>query len=110
LRDLIKISRAQRELVINSLIAPDTGIGMTGGTMEIHGPIALEEFEDVINQLVQYHDAPRIRFKIVGGEVLQYLNANDQSLRLQYEDWSLKTNPEILVKKRILIFVTCFVI
>ena len=101
MRNLKKLSRAQRELVINSLISPDTAIGLTGGTMEIRGPIILKEFEEAINQLIDYHDAPRIQFEIIEDQVFQHIDANDQLINLQFEDYSLKTSPETLVEKRI---------
>ena len=101
MRNLKKLSRAQRELVINSLISPDTAIGLTGGTMEIHGPIILKEFEEAINQLIDYHDAPRIQFEIIEDQIFQHIDANDQLINLQFEDYSLKTSPETLVEKRI---------
>ena len=96
-----KLSRAQRELVINTLIAPDTGIGMTGGTMEIRGPILLEDFENAIDQLIEYHEASRIRFHIIESEIFQYADKKDLLLRLNFEDFSGETNPEILVQNRI---------
>lgn len=90
----LALTDTQRELVQSSMMAPGTGLGLTGGTMVLTGALDTHRMLDAIARNLRGSDALTLRFQMIDGQILQRPADDVSPCDPEYLDLSSLPDPE----------------
>ena len=89
----VALTHAQLELVIASLVAPGSALGVTGGVMDIRGPLDLQAFAQAVQSLNRQVDALNLCFKFEREQVRQCIALGHENVHYTWHDLTVHADP-----------------
>jgi amino acid adenylation domain-containing protein len=83
----------QREVIFGEMLYPSSAIGLTGGTMELNGPLDVDRLIRVLNCHVKEVDAFNLAFRLKDGVLLQEPVEQSATSFLRFIDLATMDSP-----------------